>query len=315
MCGIAGFSHTTDVTQAMLPHLLWEIEDRGRDSWGATDGTNIIRRLGAVTSSFYDHKEEINTWERGIFHTRAASHGSVTIENQHPFVFDEGEPGTPTWKRTIVGIHNGIIANHQQLNTRYSRGFDVDSMHIFKHLAERRPTGELQGYGNLAWYTSTPEYPEGILHLCRFNSDALHIARLTTGEIVFCSTPDPIRRAAYMVGVGIKTFIATEEEQVYYIKFDGSEPSMFKSQQKLPFGTRTSYQSCTAYTSTEWPAGRRGNYSTVSRSAYLAGTCAMMSCNNKVTGTRKTSLVCDTCWKGLLADAPAGSTRLEVVHV
>ena len=157
MCGIAGFSHTTDVTRRMAPHLLWDIESRGKDSWGATDGLDTVRVLGPVTNTYVDNRDIIEGWERTIFHTRGASTGEVTVENQHPFYFVEGEENTPGWKRSIMGIHNGIVNNHSELNRKYSRNFSVDSMHIFKHLVERRvdhPRGN-----RVHAYAVRPQFP------------------------------------------------------------------------------------------------------------------------------------------------------------
>lgn len=314
MCGIFGFSHTTDVTRAMTPYLAWEMEDRGHDSWGATNGTDIIRVMGPVTTSLHRYLPELAEWTRAIFHTRAASQGSVCLENQHPFVYHGGgEPGTPEWRRTVVGIHNGIVSNHSSLNSKYQRNFAVDTMHIFQHFADRLSTGEIQGYGNLAWYLTTPDHPEGVLHLCRFNNEALHIARLETGELVFASTAEPIRRAARMAGTSVKQFVTIEEEFVYYVKFEPTGvPTLFKSARKLPFGTRSSYSS-TPVGVTGWPGGghHRGSTSiTPGRTSFLAGMCAILGCNKKVTGSRKVSLVCDDCWKDIYT--PNTSSLTEV---
>lgn len=319
MCGIFGFSHTTDVTRRMAPHLAWAMESRGKDSWGATDGTTTVKVLGPITDGWYEYEDEVGAWERGIFHTRAASHGTVSIPNQHPFTFDEGAPqGGEGWLRTLVGIHNGIIANHSELNRKYSRKFEVDSMHIFKHLAERRLPGELQGYGNLAWYEMSPKDPTGTLHLLRFNSDALHIARLDTGEIVFASEKDPIERAAVMAGSGVRSFWNTESERIYYIKVDAGDASLYKSHNKLAFGTRTSYQACQNQewwnnTDTRGTRGTRGGgtLATIHRGEVLSGLCAVVGCHEKVVGSRKTALLCPTHF----AEVRATAAGLELTHV
>ena len=46
-----------------------------------------------------------------------------------------------------MGIHNGCITNHEALNIKYERKFEVDSMHIFAHIAEKKAKP-----GNKTWY-------------------------------------------------------------------------------------------------------------------------------------------------------------------
>lgn len=312
MCGIAGYSHATDLTRRMTPHLLWEIESRGKDSWGATDGTNTVKSIGAVTESWHRYESEVLGWSRAIFHTRGASTGSVTIPNQHPFTFEHDD-------RKIVGIHNGIISNHFALNNKYSRSFDVDSMHIFANMVERKPTGDLQGWGNLAWYSMSPAHPEGLLNLLRFNNDACHIAKMVSGEIIFCSTPDPIRRAARMCGGTVKFFYETKEEYIYTCEIEPktSRMELYKSNNRLPFGTRTSYQH--GGSPDGWPSinvgGNRGNHGftsprTSDMSDYNMGLCAVVGCREKtVSGSRKTSILCVKHYQDAMDAAAMASVR------
>lgn len=297
MCGIAGFSHLTSVTQRMIPHLLWDIESRGNDSWGATDGTHTIKVIGPVTSSYLEHEDEILGWDRAIFHTRAASTGSVSIPNQHPYRF---EHATPEGNRVVVGIHNGIISNHLTLNHKYHRNFDVDSMHIFANIAEGKPTGELFGYGNLAWYEFTPAEPDGVLHILRFNNDALHVAKLTTGEIVFCSTENPIHRAARMAGSRVKHFYDITNEWIYTPRYENGQWILYKSGSKMTFGTRGWSSSGTAGDMTVW--GRRGrstSFTTQTRydeEQFRKGVCLTSACSNIVrNANRNTAVICDEC--------------------
>ena len=340
MCGIAGFSHMTDVTRRMIPYLCWEIESRGHDSWGATDGHREVKELGPVTTTLHRHLDEIGTWDRAIFHTRAGSTGSVTLPNQHPFRFTEGVGDA--WRRTIVGIHNGIISNHFDLNRKYERSFDVDSMHIYAHLTSRMPMTELHGWGNLAWYEFNPEEPNGTLHLLRFNNDACNIARLETGELVFCSTELPVRRAARMAGSEVKHFYRTMEEYIYTAtRADDGSWELYQSKDRLPFGTRgytTVTETRTAYTPGGYGTpthphfpGRNGggsgrysgrndfNNSTSIRNHAQdveEGLCAMVGCRTQVSGTRRTHLICERHWKDAVTDAAtrvgAGGTLVTV---
>jgi hypothetical protein len=307
MCGIAGYSHRTPLVSAMLPYLLWEIESRGHDSWGATDGDREVKALGPVTDSFHRHANEIASWDRAIFHTRASSTGSVSIPNQHPFTCVAED-------RKVVGIHNGIIGNHSMMNAKYHRSFDVDSQHIFAHIVERKPTGELYGWGNCAWYEMNSEFPLGRLHLLRFNNDALHIAQMQSGELIFCSTAAPIRRAAHMCGGTIKYFYDTKEEYIYTVEPDEhGAMQLWKSSSKLPFGMRSSYTPVGSPNG--WPGGTgRGGYrptrTTSDNTDFLAGLCCVTGCREKtVSGSRKTTSVCKRHWEDALAKAACVISR------
>ena len=85
MCGIFGYSRRTAVTEAMAPYLAWEMEERGSQSWGMTNGTKIIKHASSIIDSW--EWPTIEEWGDGplIVHTRQASRGAITEENAHPF--------------------------------------------------------------------------------------------------------------------------------------------------------------------------------------------------------------------------------------
>jgi hypothetical protein len=266
-------------------------------------------------------EEEVAGWDRAIFHTRAASTGGVTLDNQHPFVFHAGEPGTPEWERTVCGIHNGIISNHLEMNQKYSRGFEVDSMHIYKHLAERRVTSELTGYGNLAWYEFRPDDPTGTLYFLRFNSSDLHVAKMVSGEVVFCSERDPIERAAKMCGGEVKVFHTLEEEHVYFIRHSPEGEAVLYKSAKVPFGPRSSYSANRGrgydiwdgrHTHTSGGCGSAPSHHLARRKELLSGVCGVTGCSEKVPGTRKVALVCVKHWTELTHST---TPTPEVCHV
>lgn len=304
-------SHLTDVTRGMLPFLAWEIESRGRDSWGATDGTSISKHLGPITHTFWDNMEEILSWDRCILHTRAASCGAVTIPNAHPYSFQHDDVEGNMIRR-VVGIHNGIVVNHIALDNKYNRDFEVDSMHIYAHIAEHLDMGDIHGWGNIAWYEFDKDYPEGALRVLRFNNDALHIAKLVTGELVFCSTRDTILRAAAMAGSDVKKFYTTTEETVYrFGKDKSSEWQVFIRDPKMRFGYRTEpiqrhfpvHNSITYPRTSDHRAGRPINLATLNFENRRNNICMINGCTKKVSTTRRTALVCDDDWKKIMIDA------------
>jgi glutamine phosphoribosylpyrophosphate amidotransferase len=75
-----------------------------------------------------------------IGHTRAATHGSAyNIENDHPLL-----------SGSIIGVHNGIIWNHEQLKKEHGdAGIAVDSQALFahmRHLSEKDQWLETKGF-------------------------------------------------------------------------------------------------------------------------------------------------------------------------
>jgi len=197
----------------MSPMLAWEMEKRGQHSWGTTDGYEIVKHVGPILDTY----ELPNHWKQAIFHTRHATHGDVTVVNQHPFEFQAAD------NARIIGIHNGIITSHQGLNTKYSRDFPVDSMHVYAHIAANLPLSELTGYGALAWYRVIDPTPDSlgtppVLHLARFNMYDLHVASLKSGEIVFASLKEPIEKAARWARTEIECFYKVEENHLYTVR-------------------------------------------------------------------------------------------------
>ena len=181
MCGVFGFSQANELARKLAPMIAYEMENRGKDSWGGTDGVEVIKRVGPILDTF----EFPENWEQAIFHTRAATVGKVSERNAHPFVC-LGE------NHKVIGIHNGHVSNYDMLKTKYQRPWaEVDSEHIFQHLAERRDMEDLCGSGTIAWF----EDEQPLIHLARWNFGSLECANLPDGSFVFASTREAISKA------------------------------------------------------------------------------------------------------------------------
>lgn len=216
MCGIFGFVHRTPQTSVMMPFLALEMLRRGRDSWGVTDGINVVKKIGPIIDSW-----QLPSWgDSLIFHTRAGSVGDKTITNQHPFVFPEIDDEDQPTGKLIVGVHNGGISNHSELNAKYKRNFPVDSMHVFAHIAEGWPINELRGAGAFVWFETTPGVPPE-MHFARSNMHDFHVFRLNEKSLVFCSLRLPVDDTAKLFGwkceelimLGDREYVASVDEQ------------------------------------------------------------------------------------------------------
>ena len=114
MCGIVGFVGNRQAAPVLLEGLP-KLEYRGYDSAGLAvrDGEGEIEvvkakgRLKVLEEKTNDGQALAG--DCGIGHTRWATHGEPSENNAHPHCNDEG---------TIVGVHNGIIENYQELKMK-----------------------------------------------------------------------------------------------------------------------------------------------------------------------------------------------------
>ena len=117
MCGIVGFIGTHQAAPVLLDGLS-KLEYRGYDSAGLAvrDGdapVQIVKAKGRLKVL----AEKTNNGEAlkgtcGIGHTRWATHGEPSETNAHPHCSDDGN---------VVGVHNGIIENYQELKDKLVR--------------------------------------------------------------------------------------------------------------------------------------------------------------------------------------------------
>ncbi len=117
MCGIVGFTGRQQAAPILLDGLS-KLEYRGYDSAGIavrkdTNETTVIKakgKLKALAEKTDDGKAVKGTC--GIGHTRWATHGEPSEINAHPHVSDDGN---------VVGVHNGIIENYQELKDKLTK--------------------------------------------------------------------------------------------------------------------------------------------------------------------------------------------------
>lgn len=215
MCGVFGSPNITPEVRRMLPYLAWEMQNRGTHSWGASDGNQIIKHLGPICHTWYDERDVIAGWDAGIFHTRAASHGAHDkVENAHPFV------GVKPDGTQVIGIHNGQLRNHDDLNRLYGRECEVDSMHLWLNRAAGLSWKPFNGFANLVWW-ETREDGEQVQLMTRLNSQNLHIIRTRDGGLVWASSIESLIKAAAFAGTAPDKIYGTVMGKVYRGGTDG----------------------------------------------------------------------------------------------
>ena len=114
MCGIVGFNGQHQAAPILLEGLS-RLEYRGYDSAG------LAVRDGAAPAQIVKAKGRLRVLAEktngglalagacGIGHTRWATHGEPSTENAHPHCSDD---------HLVVGVHNGIIENYQELREK-----------------------------------------------------------------------------------------------------------------------------------------------------------------------------------------------------
>ena len=117
MCGIVGYVGKEQAAPILLDGLS-KLEYRGYDSAGIAvrDNASAIKivkakgRLKGLIEKTDAGHAVFGTC--GIGHTRWATHGEPSETNAHPHTSDDGN---------VVGVHNGIIENYQELKAKMTQ--------------------------------------------------------------------------------------------------------------------------------------------------------------------------------------------------
>jgi hypothetical protein len=189
MCGLFGFSLRAPVARGQLEDMLivlaLENERRGDDSWGFwSNNLGVKKGIGSITTAdeYYRPMTRATTV---MAHTRWATTGKVIAENSHPFEI-----------RNLIGAHNGVVSNHWELNHKYERGYAVDSMHIFGHMANNLSLSEVHAYGAITFVNK--RRPDRVC-MGRFNGGSLSLWGIGRPDrpkgVVWSSDKDAVKKA------------------------------------------------------------------------------------------------------------------------
>ena len=127
MCGIVGFAGYKQAAPILLDGLS-RLEYRGYDSAGIAvrDGeknTEVVKSEGKL-QNLYDKTDNGNSLSGtfGIGQTRWATHGAPSQINAHPHVSGNCLGAVSgTAESNVVGVHNGIIENYQELKEKLQK--------------------------------------------------------------------------------------------------------------------------------------------------------------------------------------------------
>lgn len=124
MCGIVGFVGKQQAAPILLDGLT-KLEYRGYDSAGIAVRNNdelaeVVKSVGKL-SNLKEKTDNGNSLSGccGIGHTRWATHGEPSQRNSHPHVSGNCTgTASGTVESDVVGVHNGIIENYQELKEK-----------------------------------------------------------------------------------------------------------------------------------------------------------------------------------------------------
>ena len=211
MCGIAGYSfgNTSWVNRTLAAQaLLAGIAERGADAVGyahRADGPPVVHKQQTGARALLDAVVLPPTTRQALIHVRDYTKGHPTIAaNNHPVRHGR-----------VIGIHNGIIANDEELFSRHEIGRDdpemtVDSEVIFAlvdaHGSSPEILDQLVGTMAAAWLD---EREPDVVRVARGVGRPLWLAR-GRHEVLFAST----RAALEVVEQTLRTtFRKTEVEE------------------------------------------------------------------------------------------------------
>lgn len=235
MCGIVGFvtAYTNgfiDSEMQVFQTMLFVDTLRGWDStgvFGVTRNGDVDFLKAAINGADFICTDEFRGFYKtvvkegvcAIGHNRAATKGTISDENAHPFIVDD----------RIVLVQNGTLRmDHKKL-----ADVEVDSHALAHHIAKEKDIAkalkEINGSYALVWY----DVDNNKLHLIRNNERPLYLAELKQGGWLFASEQETIfygltRGSRYNTLKGPPKML--EEHMLYTFDFSNKSPTMSKEQ-------------------------------------------------------------------------------------
>ncbi|MCR5486479.1 MAG: glutamine--fructose-6-phosphate transaminase (isomerizing) [Lachnospiraceae bacterium] len=127
MCGIVGYVGKKQAAPVLLQGLS-KLEYRGYDSAGLAvrddENPSVVVKTTGKLNNLIEKTDEGRALPGtcGIGHTRWATHGAPSQTNAHPHVSGNcSNSGSGLVESEVVGVHNGIVENYQELKAKLER--------------------------------------------------------------------------------------------------------------------------------------------------------------------------------------------------
>lgn len=241
MCGISGIM-TGDTRHSFADDFIKDSfvagSLRGMDSSGVVNiemdkSLFAWQKLPVMGSMFITDKAAANIFRDAnlpksltLAHTRAATTGSVTMNNAHPFIA-EGADGKDY--RELVGVHNGSLTNWK--SKKQANAYDVDSDWALNHIFNNGMSAfeDFEGAYCFVWWDSADKE---VLNIALNDKRPMHIAFLEKGGMAFASEAGMLAWLLERNNVArTGNILVLEAGQKY--SFDVNKPTEF-TKEKIP---------------------------------------------------------------------------------
>ena len=243
MCGIVGFAGNRQAAPILLNGLS-KLEYRGYDSAGlAVRSGSELAEVVKATGKLKNLREKTNdgyalSGNCGIGHTRWATHGVPSKTNAHPHVSGNCTgSASGAVESDVVGVHNGIIENYQELKDKLIRhGYqfysDTDTEVVIKlvdYYYKKYKVGPIDALaktmvrvrGSYALEVMFKDYPDEI-YVAR--KDSPMIIGIADGETYVASdVPAILSYTKHVYYIGNNEMAKLSAGNVVFYNLDGDE--------------------------------------------------------------------------------------------